>query len=88
MKTKVAYLIDNIEDYGKLLAYCIENDICVWRTYWDEREKTCRCYNIDYISKRCFYATKQYYVRNGYVIIKPQFEIDKWGNYILQKVEV
>ena len=36
---KVAYLIANIEDYGKLMAFCIKHDICVFRTYWDERKK-------------------------------------------------
>lgn len=30
---KVAFIISNIEEYGKLIAFCIENDICVFRTY-------------------------------------------------------
>lgn len=27
---KKAYLIDNIEEYGKIISYCIENDISVF----------------------------------------------------------
>lgn len=37
--SKKAYLLMSIEEYGKFIAYCIENDITVFRTYWDEREK-------------------------------------------------
>lgn len=47
-----AYLIKNIEEYGKLMAYCIENDISVFRTYWDEREKGRRCYKPDFHEKK------------------------------------
>ena len=36
---KKAYLLISIEEYGKFIAYCIENDISVFRTYWNEREK-------------------------------------------------
>ena len=30
---KKAFLISNIEEYGKLISFCM------WRTYWDERKK-------------------------------------------------
>lgn len=36
---KRVYYIANIEEYGKFISYCIENDVNVFRTYWDEREK-------------------------------------------------
>lgn len=51
---KVAFIISNIEEYGKLIAFCIENDICVFRTYWNEREKGDRCYSIDWKEKKVF----------------------------------
>lgn len=44
MKKEKVYLIRNIEEYGKLMAYCINKDITVWRTYWDETQKGNRCY--------------------------------------------
>lgn len=42
-----AYLIKNIEEYGKLMAYRIENDISVFRSYWDERAVWLPCRRID-----------------------------------------
>lgn len=76
-----AYLISNIEEYGKFMAYCIDNDISVWRTYWDEREKGDKCFNIDWKEKRCYYSSKKYYLDMGYEIATPIFEIDKYGKY-------
>lgn len=68
---KVAFIISNIEEYGKLIAFCIRNDICVFRTYWDEREKGDRCYSIDWKEKDAFILlgfitkimTMRYYLR-------------------------
>ena len=76
-----AYLILNIEEYGKLIAFCIQHDISVWRTYWDEREKGDRCYVIDWGNGRCFYSKKEYWIKNEYEIIIPNFILDKYGNY-------
>lgn len=82
---KVAYLIANIEDYGKLMAFCIKHDICVFRTYWDEREKGKRCYSIDWVEKRCYYSSIQYFKNNGYEIVSPTFCLDEYGNYYISK---
>ena len=76
-----AYLINNIEEYGKLISYCIEHDVNVWRSYWDEREKGDRCYHIDWETKRCYYSSRKYYENEGYEIIVPIFNVDEWGNY-------
>lgn len=78
---KKAYLILNIEEYGKLMAFCIENDITVWRTYWDEREKGDRCYEINWQEKRCYYSSRRYYEEKGYEITIPDFVLDKFGEY-------
>lgn len=78
---KKAFLITNIEEYGKLISFCIENDISVWRTYWDEREKEDRCYNIDWKEKRCYYSSRRYYENNGYKIVTPTFQLGKYGTY-------
>ena len=51
-QNKIAYRISSIEDYGKFMAFCIDKDINVWRTYWNEQEKGDRCYNIDWREKR------------------------------------
>lgn len=78
---KIALLISNIEEYGKLMSFCINNDINVWRTYWDEREKGDRCYNIDWKEKRCYYSSKRYYINEGYEILEPNFFINEFGDY-------
>ena len=85
MENYIVYLIDSIEEYGKLMAYCIENDISVWRTYWDEREKGDRCYHVDFQSKRCWYSPLKYYRDIGATIIKPKFVVDKYGCYKIEK---
>lgn len=77
---KTAFIIKDITEFGKLMAYCIEHDISVWRTYWDEREKD-RVYNVDFIDKRCYYSRCSYYEDKGYEIVEPNFVIDQWGNY-------
>lgn len=84
---KEAYLIQNIEEYGKLMAYCIENDISVFRTYWDEREKGVRCYQTDFREKRCYQSSIDYYQCEGYKITVPVFEVDKYGRYKITRKE-
>lgn len=85
---KRAFLINNIEEYGKLISFCIENDVSVWRTYWDEREKGDRCYQIDWQEKRCYYSSRRYYEDNGFEIVMPTFLLDKYGEYKIVHKEV
>ena len=80
---KKAYLITSIEDYGKFISYCINNDIQVWRTYWDEREVGMRCYYINFEERRCYYSSCQYYKNEGYEIVTPVFSLDEYGNYYI-----
>ena len=75
------YLIKNIEEYGKLVAYCIENDISVFRSYWDDREKGNRCYNISLEDKKLYYGSKEYYKNEGAEIIIPEFYCTTFGKY-------
>lgn len=75
------YLIKNIEEYGKLIAYCIEKDISVFRSYWDDREKGNRCYNISFKDKRLYYSSKEYYENEGAEIIIPEFYCTNFGEY-------
>lgn len=81
MTPKLAYKISNIIEYGKLMAFCIQNDVCVFRTYWDEREKLDRYYSIDWKEKRCYYSKRKYFEENGYSLYEAVFEPDKYGNY-------
>lgn len=78
---KTAFLITSIAEYGKLISFCIENDISVFRTYWDEREKGDRCFQIDWADKRCYYSSKRFYESEGYEIITPIFYVNSYGNY-------
>lgn len=78
---KKVFLITSVEEYGKLMAFCVSKDICVYRTYWDEREKGNRCYNIDWKEKRCNYSNLRYYKDNGYEIVKPIFSLNRYGEY-------
>ena len=78
---KKAYLISSIEEYGKLMALCIEHDISVFRTYWDEQEKGNRCFQIDWKQKRCFYSSIKYFERIGYEIVIPKFYVTQYGHY-------
>lgn len=84
--TKEAFLIASVEEYGKLIAFCISKDICVYRTYWDEREKGSRCYNIDWNEKRCYYSKRRYYETNGFEIITPIFRVNTYGEYDIYTV--
>lgn len=77
--TKTAYLINSIEDFGKLITYCIYNDISVWRTYYDDRDKGNFCCEINWKDKRCYYSSLYFYKNEGYTIVIPKFEIDKFG---------
>lgn len=81
---KEAFIISNLEEYGKLMAFCIQNDISVWRTYWDERD-TDTCYSIDWKMKRCYYSQKQYWINNGYKVYKPMFFIDQYGKVQIKR---
>ena len=81
MKEKV-YLINNIEEYGKFISYCINKDISVFRTYWDEKEAGNRCYCIDWNEKRCYYSSKSYFEKD-YTIVTPVFILNDYGDYEL-----
>ena len=83
---KKAFLITSVEEYGKLMAFCVSKDICIYRTYWDEREKGNRCYNIDWKERRCYYGKLRYYEYNGYEIVKPIFRPNAYGEYVLYSV--
>ena len=80
MNAKTVYLINNIEEYGKFISFCIKNDVCVFRTYWDEREKGDRCYQIDWQEKRCYYSSRRYYEINGFSVVTPTFVLDEYGD--------
>ena len=85
---KTAYLILNIEEYGKLISYCIEHDVTVFRSYWDDREKGDRCYCIDWMEKRLYYSPQRYWEEKGCEIILPDFRLDKYGKYKIVSSEV
>ena len=78
---KKAFLIASVEEYGKLIAFCISKDICIYRTYWDERKKGSRCYDINWKERRCYYSNIRYYEANGYEIVKPIFRLNAYGEY-------
>lgn len=88
MGTETAYLITDIEEYGKFISFCINNDVCVFRTYWDEKEKGDRCYRIDWREKRCFYSPRRYFEINGFSVVTPVFVLDEYGHdYKMVKIK-
>lgn len=76
------YLCSTVEEYGKFISYCIDNDISVWRCFWDDRDKSDRCYHIDWHEQRCYYASKKFYEREGFEVISPLFVLE-FGQYEL-----
>lgn len=76
------FLCSSIEEYGKLISFCIDNDISVWRVYWDDREKGNRCYHINWEENRCYYASKQFYLDIGFVVVNPLF-VENFGQFEL-----
>ena len=81
----IAYRITTIKEYGLLMAYCIERDISVFRTYWDEREKDDRCYYVSFKDKRCYYSSSSYYIKSGYKIVEPGFWADECGRINIRR---
>lgn len=75
----VAYLINTIEEYGKLVAYCIDHDISVWRSYWDQRGAGRICYSIDRKDKRLMLSDRLFYEKNGYEVVTPVFDVTEYG---------
>lgn len=78
---KKVYIISSIEEFGKLMSLCIEKDISVFRTYWDEREKGSRCYRIAWDEKRCYYCSREYWKIKGYEVVVPVFAVNQYGKY-------
>lgn len=79
MNTKICFLIDNVEDFGKLVSYCIEHDISVFRSYYIPGHY----YHIDFDLKRLFHSKKEFYQEEGYVLKKPKFIYTRYQEYIL-----
>lgn len=82
---KVAYLIKNIKQFGFLIAYCIDKDISVFRTFYRVGDNF--CYNINFKEKRCYYSSVDYYESEGYEIFEPRFDFDEFGKVVLLKGE-
>ena len=86
MEKEKYYLLENIEEYGKFIAFCINNDINVFRTYWMESFKGEIAYHIDWMAKRCFYRTVKYkkdgdiITDDEYDVVRPIFTFNKYGN--------
>lgn len=81
------YRIKSIEDYGKLISFCIDRDISVFRTFWDEAQKDERCYFINWVDKRCYYSTEDYFTREGYIVVDPVFHLDPYGHSFCLEVK-
>ena len=81
---RTAYLITNVEEYGKFISFCINNDITVSRTYWNEKDGGGRCYNIGWKEKRCYYGPQCYYEKAGYEIVIPNFTLDVYGDFQIE----
>ena len=79
---KKVFLITSIELFGKFVSYCIDNDISVWRLYWDDREKGDRCFHINWKEQRCYYASKKFYEEEGFEVTTPLFVLN-FGQYEL-----
>lgn len=79
---KKVYLIRNIEQYGKFIAYCIKHDIKVWRVYWNEHHNHCYC--IDWEQKKCTYGSINYWDDKGYMILEPTFSFDEFGEIVME----
>ena len=82
-----AYPITNIQEYGKFISFCINNDIAIWRAYWDEREKGDRCYSIDWKEKRCYYGPRCCYENEDYEIGIPNFTLNAYGDFQITDTE-
>jgi hypothetical protein len=77
---QTVYLLKNIEEYGKFMAFCIDNDISVFRTYWQEIFKGEIAYHIDWKTKRCYYlAIKHMTPDDEYNVVRPIFTFNKYG---------
>lgn len=87
METKKAYLIKNIEEFGKFIAFCTDNDISVWRVYWDDREKGDRCFAICWKNLVCDYSSRSFYKAVDYCIVVPFFQLDSYGRYVVVREE-
>lgn len=79
MKNKICFLIDNIEDYGKLVSYCIEHDISVFRSYYIPGHY----YEIDFDSNKLFHSNQEFYKEEGYILQRPKFIYTRYKEYIL-----
>lgn len=76
------FLLSSIENYGKFISFCIDNDISVWRLYWDDREKSNRCFHINWKENRCYYASIKFYEDEGFEVVSPLFVLN-FGSYEL-----
>lgn len=70
-----AYKFKNAEHFGLFLIYCVEKDITVWRTYWDNRKKD-RLYILNWQERRVYYTD---FDDEKYEVIVPKFHFDGFG---------
>lgn len=76
---KIAFHLEDIWDYGKLIAYAIDRNIDVNRAVWNENETDDYAYFICY-NTRCLYRRDtSTLIKTGYYIDTPTFKHETDG---------
>ena len=79
---RIAYILKDITEYGKFVAYCIDHDISVYRLYWNEQNKN-RCYVIYPDMKLAGVANKDWCAL-AYSLKEPKFYLSKYGRWLIK----
>lgn len=76
---RIAFRIDNLWDYGALLAYAIDHDVDVKCGNWNDTKKHSYAYFIGAGSRQLFKSEESILARAGFDVVKPIFRVKEDG---------
>lgn len=86
----IAFHIDDLWDYGALIAYAIDRDIDVRGVSWNGIERDDYAYFIGYDRRRLYKRRKSMLLELGFDIVIPEFRSEQDGSasmYIMTKYD-
>lgn len=87
---RTAFHIDDLWDYGALIAYAIDRGIDVRGVSWNGIEHDEHAYFIGYDRRRLYKRRKSILIERGFDIVIPEFRSEEDGSvsmYIMTKYD-
>lgn len=85
---RIAFRIDNLWDYGALLAYAIDRGIDVSCGNWNDTKKHNCAYFIGACTRQLFKSEETILAKAGFDVAKPIFHVEEDGTVSIYSTQL